>query len=181
MAGLSAASLGLLRPGATQPRPGEPALPRRTAASGADALLQAARAADAAAIAQAKALAAGPMPAATAAAYQAAMLQRPLVAPVARSERLAAFQTRDLLASRGERVAHAAATVPSAPTARRAPVGCARCGRSCACSACAACTASGAWASPARHTSWPLAPRRTRSRGHLRIAARRSRRPAPSA
>jgi len=109
MSAMSATALGLLRPGALQPRAGEPALPRKTAASGADALLQAARAAEAAAIAAAKTLASGPMPAATAAAYQAAMLQRPLVAPVPLSERLAAFQTRDLLASRGERVAHAAA------------------------------------------------------------------------
>ena len=37
MAALSASALGLLRPGATQPRASDPPLPRKTAASGAEA------------------------------------------------------------------------------------------------------------------------------------------------
>lgn len=106
----------LVKPGAVAPNPSDPPLPARTAAAGADVLLLTARktAAINSPFAVRQGLGGSSLPIPTAVAYQTALLERPMIEPVDGSERLKTYMLRDMLESRGKRVANAlgATTLP---------------------------------------------------------------------
>ena len=102
----------LTRPGATLPKTSDPILPAKTAAAGADVLLLTARktAAMNSSFATRQGLGTASLPIPTAIAYQTALLERPMIEPIDGSDRLKTYMLRDMLESRGKRVANALAS-----------------------------------------------------------------------
>lgn len=99
----------MTKPGAVLTKQSDPPLPARTAAAGADVLLLASRktAAINSSFAARQGLGGSSLPIPTAVAYQTALLERPMIEPVDGSERLKTYMLRDMLESRGKRVANA--------------------------------------------------------------------------